>query len=42
MAKNCARWPKKLAAKNAKVRFKCGHSTNLDGLRSKIRLETNS
>jgi len=41
-ARRCARRPKKWAAKNAKDRFKCGQSTNLDALRSKIRCESNS
>ena len=41
-ARRCARRPKKWAAKNAKDRCKCGQSTNLGVLRSKIRCESNS
>jgi len=41
-ARRCARRPKKWAAKNAKDRCKCGQSTNLSALRSKIRCESNS
>ena len=40
--KDVQRRPKKWAAKNAKDSCKCGHSTNLGALRSKIRCESNS
>jgi hypothetical protein len=40
--RRCARWPKKWAATEAKGRCKCGQSTNLNALRSKIRCETNN
>jgi hypothetical protein len=36
-ARRCARRLKKWATKNAKDRCKCGQSTNLGALRSKIR-----
>jgi hypothetical protein len=39
-ARKCARWPKKWAAENTMDRCKCGQSTNLGELRSKIRSET--
>jgi len=41
-ARKYARLPKKWAAKNVKDRCKCGQSTNLGALRSKIRYESNS
>jgi hypothetical protein len=37
----CARRPKKWAAKNAKDRWKCGQSTNVGALKSKIMCESN-
>jgi hypothetical protein len=37
-----ARWPKKWPTKNAKDRCKCGQSTKLGTLISKIRCQTNS
>ena len=41
-ARRCVRRPKKWAAKNSEDRCKCGQSTNLGVLRSKIRCESNS
>ena len=41
-ARRCARRPKKWAAKNARDRCKCGQSTNVGELKSKIRCESNS
>ena len=38
----CARRPKQWAARNSEDRCKCGQSTNLGMLRSKIRCESNS
>jgi len=41
-ARRCVRRPKKWADKNSEDRRKCGQSTNLGALRSKIRCESNS
>jgi hypothetical protein len=40
--RRCARGPQKWAAKKTKDRCKCGQSTNLGALRSKIRFESYS
>jgi hypothetical protein len=42
IARRCAVWLKNWATSNAKDTYKCGESTNLGALRSKIRYETNN